>query len=104
MIFVHTYQIGTNENKKERRVLWDTLAEAEGQQQVLGGVIQTFVSVEEIGTRAHIAASEISEKFDDIASRQMQISEPLMHHKRELMSNVRKIVNGEFDAETGLWK
>lgn len=104
MIFVHTYKIGTNENKKERRALWDSQEEAIAQQRVLGGVVQAFVPVEDIDSRAHVAASEISEKFDDIASRQLHISEPLMHHKRELMSKVRKIVRGEFDSETGLWK
>lgn len=104
MIFVHTYKIGTNENNKESRAIWDSQEEALAQQRVLGGVVQAFIPVEDIDTRAHVAASEISEKFDEIASRQLHISEPLMHHKRELMSKVHKIVHGEFDSETGLWK
>lgn len=59
MIFVHTYKIGTNENKKERRALWDTEEQALAQQRVLGGVVQDFIPVEDIDTRAHVAASEI---------------------------------------------
>lgn len=46
MIFVHTYKIGTNENKKERRALWDSQEDALEQQRVLGGVVQAFESVE----------------------------------------------------------
>lgn len=104
MIYVHRYLIGTNENKKERVRLWENEQDALKAHRVLGGSLQAYVPVEDIDTRAHVAASEISEKFDEIASRQLHISEPLMHHKRDLMSKVRKIVRGEFDTETGLWK
>lgn len=104
MIYVHRYMIGTNDNKKERVRLWLTEAEAVAQQAVLGGYVQAFVAVEEIGKRAKIAASEISEKFDYIASRQLHLEAPLMWHKSDLIHKVCKVIRGEFDAETGLWK
>lgn len=47
MIFVHTYKIGTNENKKERRALWDSQEEALAQQRVLGGVVKRYEEVNE---------------------------------------------------------
>lgn len=104
MIYILTYQIGTNQNKKERRALFDTMADALAQQMVLGGSVQAFISVEDVDMRAQVAVSEIADKFDDIASRQAHLSAPLMHHKKDLMSNVRKIVHGEFDIETGTCK
>ena len=65
MIFVHTYKIGTNENKKERRAIWDSQEEALAQQRVLGGVVQAFESVENIESeyaeREHIKELVIDE-------------------------------------------
>lgn len=47
MIFILTYKIGTNENKKERRALWDSQEEALAQQRVLGGVVKRYEEVNE---------------------------------------------------------
>lgn len=69
MIYIHTYQIGTNDNKSERRAICDTLDEAKAQQRVLGGVIQAFESVENIATNEHIRdliVDEISCLIDDM--------------------------------------
>lgn len=42
MIYIHTFKIGTNENKKEKREIYDTIGEAIAQQSVLGGVVQGY--------------------------------------------------------------
>lgn len=75
MIFVHTYKIGTNENRKERRALWDSQEEALAQQRVLGGVVQAFDSVENIGgdlaEREHIkdlVIDEVACLIDDLTT------------------------------------
>lgn len=51
MIYIHYYQIWTNENKQDRRAICDTLDDAKSQQRVLGGVIQDFEPVEDIEHR-----------------------------------------------------
>lgn len=71
MIFVHTYKIGTNENKKERRALWDTRSEAMAQHRVLGGSVQAFESVENIQAIEHIKdliVDEVANIIDDMST------------------------------------
>lgn len=71
MIFVHTYKIGTNENKKERRALWDSQEEAIAQQRVLGGVVQAFESVENIHTIEHVKdliVDEVATIIDEMST------------------------------------
>lgn len=71
MIYIHYYQIGTNENKKEHRFIHDDFDKAKAQQQVLGGVIQAFEPVEDIEHRDHlkdIVIDEISCLIDDMTN------------------------------------
>ena len=102
MIFVHTYQIGTNENKKERRVLWDTLAEAKGQQQVLGGVIQAFESVENLALNEHIKdliVDEVACLIDNLSTdapgspRELEAGSPEWDsYKIKTLNNIRELL------------
>lgn len=71
MIFVHTYQIGTNENKKERRVIWDSEEQALEQQRVLGGVIQAFEAVENIAASEYykdVVVDEVATIIDEMST------------------------------------
>ena len=111
MIFVHTYKIGTNENKKERRALWDTLAEANEQQRVLGGVVQAFESVENIESeyveREHIkelVIDEVACLIDDLttdAPGSPRNYEPGSAEwdswKVKTLNNLRNILDGKFN-------
>lgn len=111
MIFVHTYKIGTNENKKERRALWDTLAEATEQQRVLGGVVQAFESVENIESeyaeREHIkelVIDEVACLIDDLtndAPGSPRNYEPGSAEwdswKVKTLNNLRNILDGKFN-------
>lgn len=111
MIFVHTYKIGTNENKKERRALWDTLAEATAQQRVLGGVVQAFESVENIESeyveREHIkelVIDEVACLIDDLttdAPGSPRNYEPGSAEwdswKVKTLNNLRNILDGKFN-------
>lgn len=111
MIFVHTYKIGTNENKKERRALLDTLAEAIEQQRVLGGVVQAFESVENIESeyveREHIkelVIDEVACLIDDLttdAPGSPRNYEPGSAEwdswKVKTLNNLRNILDGKFN-------
>lgn len=71
MIFVHTYKIGTNENKKERRALWDSQEEAIAQQRVLGGVVQAFEAVENLAVNEHykdVIVDEVATIIDEMST------------------------------------
>lgn len=71
MIFVHTYQIGTNENKKERRAIWDSQEQALEQQRVLGGVIQAFEAVENIAANEYykdVVVDEVATIIDEMST------------------------------------
>lgn len=71
MIYIHYYQIGTNDNKQQRRAICDTLDEAKEQQRVLGGAIQAFEPVEDIERREHlkeIVVDEVSALIDDMTN------------------------------------
>lgn len=71
MIFVHTYKIGTNENKKERRALWDSQEEAIAQQRVLGGVVQAFEAVENLAANEHykdVIVDEVATIIDEMST------------------------------------
>lgn len=71
MIFVHTYQIGTNENKKERRTLWDTEEQALAQQRVLGGAVQEFEAVENLAANEYykdIIVDEVATIIDEMST------------------------------------
>lgn len=71
MIYIHSYGIGKFGSKQVRSI-YDTYDEAESQQRVLGGVIQVFESVENIGIeRYHIEQvllSELSELIDNMTN------------------------------------
>lgn len=111
MIFVHTYKIGTNENKKERRALCDTLDEATAQQRVLGGVVQEFESVENIESeyaeRDHIkelVIGEVACLIDDLttdAPGSPRNYEPGSAEwdswKVKTLNNLRNILDGKFN-------
>lgn len=71
MIFVHTYKIGTNENKKEHRALWDTEEQALAQQRVLGGVVQAFESVENLAANEYykdVIVDEVATIIDEMST------------------------------------
>lgn len=111
MIFVHTYNIGTNENKKERRALWDTEEKALAQQRVLGGVVQAFVPVEDIESeyaeREHIkelVVDEVACLIDDLttdAPGSPRNYEPGSSEwdswKVKTLNNIRNIMDGKFN-------
>lgn len=111
MIYVHTYQIGTNENKKERRALWDSLEEALGQQRVLGGAVQGFVSVEDFhamcAEREHVRmliVDEVACLIDDLTTdapgspRNYEPgSEQWDSWKVKTLNNIRNILDGKFN-------
>lgn len=111
MIFVHTYKIGTNENKKERRALWDTEEQALEQQRVLGGVVQAFVPVENIeneyAEREHIkelVIDEVACLIDDLttdAPGSPRNYEPGSAEwdswKVKTLNNLRNILDGKFN-------
>ena len=111
MIFVHTYKIGTNENKKERRALWDSKEQALAQQRVLGGIVQAFVSVEDIESecaeREHIkelVVDEVACLIDDLTTDAP--GSPRNHEpgsaewdswKVKTLNNLRNILDGKFN-------
>lgn len=71
MIFVHTYKIGTNENKKERRAIWDSQEEALAQQRVLGGVVQAFEAVENLAANEYhkdVIVDEVATIIDEMST------------------------------------
>ena len=102
MIFVHTYKIGTNENKKERRAFWDSQEEALKQQRVLGGVIQAFESVENIQAVEHIKdliIDEVATIIDEMSTaapgspRELEPgSAALDSYKLKALNNIRNIL------------
>lgn len=111
MIFVHTYKIGTNENKKERRALWDAEDQALEQQRVLGGVVQAFESVENIESeyaeREHIkelVIDEVACLIDDLTTdapgsprNYEQGSTEWDSWKVKALNNLRNILDGKFN-------
>lgn len=103
MIYIHRFIAGIDGNRKELTKVYDNINTAMEQQAVLGGSVQEFVAVEEIGFRANVAMSEIAEKFDEIASDNPEMEVELMLHKVDLNNKVSRIVNGQFDRETGEW-
>lgn len=102
MIFVHTYKIGTNENKKERRALWDSREEALAQQRVLGGSVQAFESVENIQAIEHIKdliVDEVANIIDDMSTaapgspRELEPgSEAWDSYKIKTLNNIRNLL------------
>ena len=102
MIFVHTYKIGTNENKKERRALWDSKEQALAQQRVLGGVVQAFESVENIQAVEHIKdliIDEVATIIDEMSTaapgspRELEPgSAALDSYKLKALNNIRNIL------------
>ena len=71
MIYIHTYGVGKFASKRIRNV-HDTLNEASAQQRVLGGVIQSFKSVEDVVMSERIkdlVLDEVSCIIDDYSTR-----------------------------------
>lgn len=107
MIFVHTYKIGTNENKKERVRLWETRSEAMAQHRVLGGSVQAFESVENIQAIEHIkelVIDEVACLIDDLttdAPGSPRNYEPGSAEwdgwKVKTLNNLRNILDGKFN-------
>lgn len=103
MIYIHRFKMAFGHKKINHVKVYESEQFAMEQHRLLGGSLQAYVSVEDVAERAKIAASEISEKFDDIASRQKHLEAPLMWHKSDLINKTCKIIRGEFDKITGLW-
>lgn len=103
MIYVHRFEMAFGHKKKSHVKVYDSEEFAMEQHRLIGGSLQAYVSVEEVAERARISASEISDKFDDIASRQLHLEAPLMWHKSDLINKTCKIIRGEFDKITGIW-
>lgn len=71
MIYICTYQIGTNQNKKERRVIHDSLESAQALQRVVGGVIQAYEPVESLEHKESmkdVIVDEVSCLIDDMTN------------------------------------
>nr|DAG39745.1 MAG TPA: hypothetical protein [Caudoviricetes sp.] len=103
MIFIHYYQIGANENKKERRAICDTLDDAKAQQRVLGGVIQAFECVENIEQTNELVIDEVSQLIDDLISEELGsprsmnfTNEQWNEYKHNSLENIKCIMRGEF--------
>lgn len=103
MIWVHRFIVASGHGKKEIAKVYDNINTAMEQQAVLGGSVQEFVAVEEVGFRANVAMSEIAEKFDEIVTDNPEMEVELMLHKVDLNNKVSRIINGQFDRETGEW-
>lgn len=111
MIYIHTYQIGTNDNKKERRAILDNEDDALSQVRVLGGVVQAFDSVENIendwAEREYIKGLVIDEVaclIDDLttdAPGSPRNYEPGSAEwdswKVKTLNNLRNILDGKFN-------
>lgn len=111
MIFIHTFTIGIDGNRKEHRKIHDTLESAQAQQRVLGGVIQAFESVEDLESeyaeREHIkelVVDEISCLIDDLttdAPGSPRNYEPGSAQwdswKVKTLNNLRNILDGKFN-------
>lgn len=104
MIYIHYYQIGTNENKKEHRFIHDDLDKAKAQQQVLGGVIQAFECVENIEQTNELVVDEVSQLIDDLISEELGsprsmnfTTEQWNEYKHNSLENIRCIMRGEFN-------
>ena len=106
MIYIHSYGVGKFGNKQIRNI-YDTLDEAMAQQRVLGGVVQAFESVENIGIeRYHIEQvllSEVSELIDNMTNHspgspwEEPGSTALDCAKVDTINLFSKIINGNFD-------
>lgn len=102
MIFVHTYKIGTNENKKERRALWDSEEKALEQQRVLGGVIQAFESVENLAANEYykdVIIDEVAAIIDEMSTaapgspRELEPGSAAWDsYKLKTLNNIRKLL------------
>lgn len=111
MIYIHYYQIGTNENKKEHRFIHDDFDKAKAQQQVLGGVIQAFESVENINDdlaeREYIkelVVDEVSCIIDELSTDAPGFARNLEPGSSEwdcwkvkTLNNLRNILDGKFN-------
>lgn len=106
MIYIHSYGVGKFGIKQIRNI-YDTLDEAMAQQRVLGGVVQAFESVENIGIeRYHIEQvllSEVSELIDNMTNHSpgSPWEEPGSPEwdcaKVDTINLFSKIINGNFD-------
>lgn len=106
MIYIHSYGVGKFGNKQIRNI-YDTLDEAMAQQRVLGGVVQAFESVENIGIeRYHIEQvllSEVSELIDNMTNHSPgspweEPGSPAWDcAKVDTINLFSKIINGNFD-------
>lgn len=71
MIYIHSYGVGKFGSKQIRNI-HDTYEEALAQQRVLGGVIQTFESVENLGVNEQIkeiVVDEVACIIDDFSTK-----------------------------------
>lgn len=106
MIYIHTFKLGIDGNRKEHRRIHDTYESAKKQQTVLGGVIQAFESIENIVINERmkeIIVDEVSCIIDDFSTcapgsaRMMKPgSEAWDSYKIKTLNNIRKMLNGNF--------
>ncbi|QRV71225.1 hypothetical protein U136B_025 [Escherichia phage U136B] len=71
MIYIHSYGVGKFGSKQIRNI-HDTLEEAQAQQRVLGGVVQAFESVENLGINEQIkeiVVDEVACIIDDFSTK-----------------------------------
>ncbi|AGF87867.1 hypothetical protein FDI94_gp37 [Salmonella phage FSL SP-126] len=110
MIYIHSYGVGKFGSKQIRNI-HDTLEEAKAQQRVLGGVVQTFESVENIESewieREHIkeiVVDEVACLIDDLTTDEPgspRNYEPGSTQwdcwKVKTLGNIRDIMDGKFN-------
>lgn len=71
MIYIHTFSIGIDGNRKEHRKIYDSFEDAEKQQRVLGGVIQAFESVENLAANEYykdVVVDEVATIIDEMST------------------------------------
>lgn len=103
MIYIHTFSIGIDGNRREHRKIYDEFEDAAKQQRVLGGVIQAFESVENIALINDLVIDEVSCLIDDMSTPAPGSSRDLEAGSSEwdcwkvkTLNNFRNILNGDF--------
>lgn len=107
MIYICTYQIGTNQNKKERRVIHDSLESAQALQRVVGGVIQAYEPVEDLEMYEaikEIVVDEVACIIDELSTDAPGFARTFEPGSTEwdcwkvkTLNNIRAILDGKFN-------
>lgn len=106
MIYIHSYGVGKFGSKQIRNI-HDTYEEALAQQRVLGGVIQAFESVENLGVNEQIkeiVVDEVSCIIDELSTDAPGFARTFEPGSTEwdcwkvkTLNNIRAILDGKFN-------